>query len=56
MKCSEFVFALVFLLGLVLAGSDGAWFPWPNLAGVALFACLLLAKVFLDERPAPWRQ
>lgn len=25
--------ALLLVGGLALAGSDGAWFPWPNLLG-----------------------
>jgi hypothetical protein len=24
-------------VGLLIAGSDSAWMPWPNLAGLALF-------------------
>jgi hypothetical protein len=42
----KFLAALVFTAGLSLAGSDGSLFPWPNLAGVALFACMIpLAKI-----------
>ena len=39
--------ALLFCAGLLLAGSDGEWFPWPNLAGAvmlgifAMIACRL---------------
>ena len=28
--------ALLFCAGLLLAGSDGEWFPWQNLAGAAM--------------------
>lgn len=26
-----------FVFGLALAGSDGPWFPWPNVIGVLIF-------------------
>ena len=29
---------IVFLIGLILAGSDGTWFPWVNFAGVIVFS------------------
>lgn len=29
--------ALLFIASILLAGSDGPLFPWPNLGGVALF-------------------
>lgn len=28
--------AILFIAGLLLAGSDGPMFPWPNLAGIGL--------------------
>jgi len=31
--------ALLFLAGLLLAGSDGPWFPLPNAAGVTMVFC-----------------
>jgi hypothetical protein len=30
--------ALIFGFGLVIAATDGAWFPWANVAGVGLMA------------------
>ena len=33
---TKFLMAFLFVAGISLAGSDGVWFPWPNLAGVAL--------------------
>ena len=36
-----FIGALSFTVGLVLMGSDGAWFPWPNVAGAGIFAALI---------------
>jgi ABC-type transport system involved in cytochrome c biogenesis permease subunit len=42
----KFLAALVFTAGLSLAGSDGTLFPWANLAGVVIFACMIpLAKI-----------
>ncbi len=32
------IIALCFCLGLILAGSEGPYFPWINLAGVGLFS------------------
>lgn len=29
---------IFFIAGLILAASDGPWFPWVNLAGVCLFS------------------
>ena len=39
MKCL-FCFLLVFLFfgGVLLAGSDGGWFPWINLVGVVMIS------------------
>jgi len=31
------------LIGIALAGSDGAWFPIPNLAGVGILVALCWA-------------
>jgi len=41
------VLGFVFFAGIMMAGSDGQWFPWPNLLGVsiagiaALFICAM---------------
>ena len=42
MKFKGFIFAMVFTFGLLLAGSDGEWFPWANFAGILLLAGILL--------------
>ena len=36
-----FIGALLFTVGLILMGSTGPWWPWPNLAGAAIFASLI---------------
>jgi hypothetical protein len=33
-----YLFGLLFIIGLILAGSDGPAFPWPNIAGLACMA------------------
>lgn len=50
---------LLLFIGLILAASDGAWFPFANLLGVLL---AYLASFFLYRlsrsnatRPGPWR-
>jgi len=30
------VICIFFFIGVVLTGSDGPYFPWPNFAGLAL--------------------
>ena len=37
------VLALMFMGGIALAGSDGGWFPWVNIAGFLMFACFACA-------------
>ena len=37
---------ILFFFGLVVASTDGAWFPWANFAGVAMMA----AAVFFIRR------
>lgn len=32
----KWMLAILFVAGLLLAGSDGPMFPWPNLAGIGL--------------------
>jgi hypothetical protein len=33
-----YLIGFVCFVGVLLAGSDGPWFPWPNLAGTLIFA------------------
>lgn len=32
--------AVLFTVGILLAGSDGEWFPWVNTFGVCLFGLI----------------
>lgn len=34
----KWLLAVLFMAGLLLAGSDGPMFPWPNMAGIGLIA------------------
>jgi hypothetical protein len=38
----------LFLVGIVVAGSDGDWFPWVNLCGLALsgVAVLVVGRIY----------
>jgi hypothetical protein len=33
----------LFMAGLILAGSDGEWFPWINFAGLGMMAIVVVA-------------
>jgi hypothetical protein len=33
----DWIMGMLFLFGLLLAGSDGEWFPYPNLVGMGMF-------------------
>ena len=35
----RWIAVMLLVAGLALAGSDGAWFPWVNFAGLGLFLC-----------------
>ena len=49
-KITDLMIASLFLLGLLLAGSDGAAFPVPNIIGVVLIlAFAFLANVALKN-------
>ena len=41
-KETNWIGGLFFAVAMVLAGSDGDWFPWVNLAGLFLFLTYLL--------------
>jgi hypothetical protein len=36
----KYLMALLLIAGIALAGSDGEWFPWGNLAGVGILAAV----------------
>lgn len=41
---------ILFVLGLMLAGSDGDWFPWINFAGIFIFGLsAVMANRFFGE-------
>lgn len=43
------IMASCFTLGLSLAGSDGEWFPWPNIVGLGMLGiAAIMANV--EER------
>lgn len=46
--------AIFFIIGLILAGSDGPWLPYPNLAGVAIFS-LAPVLAWREDRKAQRR-
>ena len=37
-KSMIYIIGTLFFIGIMLAGSDGPYFPWPNMAGIVLFA------------------
>ena len=47
---SDFLCGLLFMSALILAGSDGIYFPLPNLAGIAL---LMVFAVMANVRSRP---
>jgi hypothetical protein len=42
---------IAFAAGIILAGSDGPFFPWPNLAGVIIFSTVPIAAWWGIETP-----
>jgi hypothetical protein len=42
--------AIAFFAGLVMAMSDGPWFPWANLAGVIIFSIAPVAAWRADRK------
>lgn len=50
---NNWTLGIMFGLGLVIAGSDGEWFPLINLIGVVMLGYVALAANYL--RPTPWR-
>jgi hypothetical protein len=39
-KAAELIATLFGIIGLMMAASDGDWFPWPNLIGL-LIVCII---------------
>lgn len=48
----DWALGILFSIGLVIAGSDGDWFPWVNLSGLLL---ILSASLLFNnqDRPRP---
>lgn len=41
----------LFLLGIVIAGSDGTWFPWINIGGLTLSAItvVIINRIYTER-------
>ena len=51
---NNWTLGFMFALGLIIAGSDGEWFPWINFIGVLMIGYVgLVASYLTKERPAP---
>lgn len=48
MKIKDWIPAILFSAGVLLAGADGPWFPWINIAGIVVFG-LVIAAVHTDR-------
>ena len=53
---TNWIMGILFTFGILIAGSDGAWFPWVNFAGIGLLGLMLgFEKIFIESRPPPRR-
>ena len=50
MKSIYWIIAILFTFGLLIAGSDGPWFPWFNFLGLAMFAASAWIANLLDRK------
>jgi hypothetical protein len=41
--------AICFITGILLASSDGNWFPWINILGVFIFALIIPLAARIKE-------
>ncbi len=48
------ILGILFAAGIILAGSDGGWFPWINWAGIGILA-LVTYYANVAHRRCPWR-
>jgi len=53
-KFENYILGTGFAAGIILAGSDGGWFPWINWAGIGILA-LVTYYANIAHRRAPWR-
>jgi len=53
-KFENSILGISFAAGLLVAGSDGDWFPWINGAGIFMLA-LVTYFANIAQRRAPWR-
>jgi hypothetical protein len=42
---------IAFAAGIILAGSDGPFFPWPNLAGTVVFFSSIIMAGWIRTTP-----
>lgn len=49
MKKALWVFAICFTLGIMLAGSDGKYFPYINMLGITIFSGCFPAGCAIKE-------
>ena len=40
--------AILFSAGILMAGSDGAWFPWINIVGLAVFGASAIFSLAME--------
>jgi hypothetical protein len=48
---NNWTLGFMFALGLIIAGSDGEWFPWLNFIGILMVGYVGLVANY--RRPAP---
>jgi len=48
-KAIDLIAALLGIVGLILAASDGDWFPWLNLAGLLIVCAIARCASWSDD-------
>jgi len=48
----DWILGTLFVIGILIAGSDGDWFPWFNIAGVFIVGIFMVAaiRIFSKEK------
>jgi len=49
-KITNWIMGILFTSGILIAGSDGAWFPWVNFVGIGLLAIMMGFEKILSSR------